>query len=609
MDRLKALQSAKTVDHLAFLLHYKPETLRYILYSRNRDERYHEFKIPKRSGGERTIYAPDDELKRLQKNLAILLQDCVDELLVAKDIDERIVHGFRRNRSILTNAQRHRNQRWIFNIDLKDFFPTINFGRIRGFLMKSRDFELTEPVATVIAQIACRNGQLPQGSPCSPVIANLIAQILDVRVLKLVRRLGCRYTRYADDLTFSTNKSKFPAELAVMTAVEEGKPHVWIPGDELEEIVTSSGFEINKAKTQMMYKASRQEVTGIVANRELRPRVEYRKLVRAMVHRYVTTGAFEIPVSVAANGTRTFRRGHPDVLHGMLGFIDYVRFWSDELRDESDKRRKEEKQKQKKAGLRKGLTSEEETYRKFLLYKFFYAAERPTILCEGETDIIYLKSAIRSLAAQFPKLAKIEPPGKVEQLMRFYRFPKSSTRRLLDFNDGGSSILASFMRSYKTAVQKVKFKGPALEQPLIVLFDNDRGADPIRTAVNQLTGRPKDEEYDFVNIVENLYAVPTPGKDSFIETYFDKKALAIEFGGKTFSSDNKYDTSKHYGKMDFATEVVEKNAATIDFSGFIPLLTNLSKAIDAHVKSRSETQEETGDVAGGSLAGQQEASS
>jgi len=587
MDRLGALRSAKSVDQLAILLHYRPAGLRYILYGQNREDKYREFRIPKRSGGERTIHAPNDELKQLQRNLSVLMQDCMDELLQARNIKDQIVHGFKRDRSILTNAQRHRNQRWIFNIDLKDFFTTIHFGRIRGFLMKHRDFQLVEPVATVIAQIACHNGVLPQGSPCSPVFGNLIAQILDVRILKLVRRLGCRYSRYADDLTFSTNKQTFPRELAVMTPVDEGKPQVWLPGKELRELVESSDFAINEAKTHMMYKRSRQVVTGIVANQELRPRAEYRKLVRAMVHRYVTTGSFDILSTVEKDGARVLEKhpGHPDVLHGMLGFVDFVRFWSDKLRADSDRTQKEEKEKQRKAGLRKGLSSEEETYRTFLVYKLFYAAEQPMILCEGETDIIYLKCAIRRLAEQFPTLAKIDLSGKVDQLVRFYRFPKSSTRRLLDFNDGGSGILGNFMRSYKDTIGKVEFKGPGLEQPIVVLFDDDQGGQSIRRVISNLTKGDKDEQYDFIKIIENLYAVPTPGRDSYIEKYFDEKTLATEFSGKTFSSSNKFDDTKHYGKMTFAQKVVAPNASTIEFSGFVPLLTSLSKAIEAHRES------------------------
>src|SRR5690606_37911686 len=100
------------------------------------------------------------------------------------------------------------------NIDIQDFFGSINFGRVWRYFEKQRDFALFPAIARTIAQIACHNKALPQGSPCSPVISNLIAHILDVRMAQLAARTGCRYSRYADDLTFSSNQHDFPAAIA-----------------------------------------------------------------------------------------------------------------------------------------------------------------------------------------------------------------------------------------------------------------------------------------------------------------------------------------------------------------------------------------------------------
>ena len=99
-------------------------------------------------------------------------------------------------------------------MDLADFFPSLNFGRVRGFFLKDRDFELHEKVATVIAQIACFENQLPQGSPCSPAIADMVAHVLDVHLVRLAKKYRVTYSRYADDLTFSTNQRLFPGALA-----------------------------------------------------------------------------------------------------------------------------------------------------------------------------------------------------------------------------------------------------------------------------------------------------------------------------------------------------------------------------------------------------------
>jgi RNA-directed DNA polymerase len=185
MSRIVTLKAAASLSDVAKLLDFKPKAVSYILYKQAAAAKYKTFQIPKRNGGERTIKAPIDALKLLQHRLSDLLQDCVDEINAAKQRKDRAAHGFKRKRSIITNARQHRHRRWVFNLDLQDFFPSINFGRVRGFLVKNRDFELHEDVATVITQIACHEDSLPQGSPCSPVISNLVAHLLDMRLVKL----------------------------------------------------------------------------------------------------------------------------------------------------------------------------------------------------------------------------------------------------------------------------------------------------------------------------------------------------------------------------------------------------------------------------------------
>jgi RNA-directed DNA polymerase len=148
--------------------------------------KYSTFGIPKRGGGKRTIKAPANQLKLLQQKLSVLLQDCMDEINLAKGRKDKLSHGFKRDRSIRSNARQHRRRRHVFNLDLQDFFPSINFGRVRGFFISDKNFGLTPPVATVIAQIACDNNSLPQGSPCSPVVSNLVAHIMDLQLLRLV---------------------------------------------------------------------------------------------------------------------------------------------------------------------------------------------------------------------------------------------------------------------------------------------------------------------------------------------------------------------------------------------------------------------------------------
>ena len=264
MSRLATLKTATSLSDVAKLLHFKPKALSYILYWQPTATKYKTFQIPKRNGGQRTIKAPIDALKLLQRRLSDLLQDCVEEINTAKQRKDRTAHGFKRNRSIITNARQHRHRRWVFNLDLEDFFPSINFGRVRGFLLKNQDFELHEKVATVIAQIACHEKTLPQGSPCSPIISNLVAHLLDMRLVKLASQSGCTYSRYADDLTFSTNKKDFPADIARPSGTEDAASHFWLPGEALRKVINRTGFCINAKKTHQMYRVSRQNVTGLV---------------------------------------------------------------------------------------------------------------------------------------------------------------------------------------------------------------------------------------------------------------------------------------------------------------------------------------------------------
>lgn len=129
--KLNALRAASSLRELASLLGLEPKVLSYVLYI-NPAPKYSTFQIPKKAGGHRKIDAPNDRLKTVQRKLADLLNDCT------KELDEQygrkpIAHGFRKGRNVLTNARPHTGRRFVLNLDLADFFPTINFGRIRGF--------------------------------------------------------------------------------------------------------------------------------------------------------------------------------------------------------------------------------------------------------------------------------------------------------------------------------------------------------------------------------------------------------------------------------------------------------------------------------------------
>lgn len=581
MSQLTRLKSATSLRDVADLLGFKASALSYILYKKNSASKYRTFEIPKRHGGTRKISAPSAELKFAQQRLSDLLQNCVDELNQANGRADGIAHGFKRGRSIITNAKEHRNRKHVFNVDLADFFGSINFGRVRGFLIKDKGFSLHPDVATVLAQIACHDGGLPQGSPCSPVISNLVGHILDIHLVRLASKYGCRYSRYADDLTFSTNKSEFPPLVARRM---EGEDHEWCVGEELDALIKKSGFSVNRSKTRMQYQDSRQEVTGLIVNRKVNIRSEYRKTVRAMVHRLFTKGSFEFVYRVTdATGKVSVSKaeGASDQLHGMLGFIDSVDLYNKGLINGQGRTGKKQKD-------QSALTTKETMYRRFLLFKLFYAAPAPVILTEGKTDNVYIAHAIRSLAPHYPALAEKSPDGKLKRLVRIFRYSGTSTGRILGIH-GGTGDLGQFIRLYDREFKK--FKAPGADKPLILLVDNDSGAkDPgkIFAAIRDVLGaRPSGHE-PFIHVSGNLYVVPTPlskgATHSSMEDFFDDKTKAKPVGGKTFDPANDFETATHYGKHVFAQRVVSADADSIDFSGFKPILSNLVAVIDAHSK-------------------------
>lgn len=571
---LKVLKSASTLTHVAEILGFKPHSLSYVLYKKDDAAKYKTFEIPKRYGGTRKISAPSDELKLLQRRVLQLLQDCKDEIDKTTGYLNSISHGFEPDRSIITNAKRHRNRRYVFNIDLEGFFNSIHFGRVRGFLIKDKSFGLHEKVATVIAQIACFNNALPQGSPCSPVLANLVAHAMDVHLVRLAAKNGCTYTRYADDLTFSTNQRDFPSTIARR---ENPGEHAWNPGTELQRLIEHSGFKINTAKTRMQYHETRQEVTGLVVNKKVNVRSEYRHTVRAMVYSLFTTGHFDLRRQTTDDkGKLTVikEEGTIDQLHGMLGFINAVDLYNNSLIADD----------KTAADMTIG---KEAMYRRFLLYKWFYTANLPTIVCEGITDNVYLLHAIRALSGKFPELATVDADGAIKLKVRFFRYPQkkdgqmTSTGRILGLT-GGGSCLGQLLLKYRDEAQR--FKRTGKNHPVILVLDNDSGAKSVYSIIHQITGIHADKDAPFIHVVANMYVVATPRKlqkDSKIEDFFTEKDKARKLDGKSFDDRNDYSSAAHYGKVDFAHKIVRAHADEIDFSGFDEILMNI-RGVIAH---------------------------
>jgi RNA-directed DNA polymerase len=573
MSQLILLKGASTLHDVAALLGFQPPALAYILYVKPPLAKYNSFDVPKRGGGVRKIKAPSPELSLLQQRLSDLLQNCVEEINRGRNWKDDLAHGFKRDRSIITNAIKHQKRRYVFNIDLQDFFPTINFGRVRGFFIKDANFMLDTKVATILAQIACHENGLPQGAPCSPVVSNLIGHVLDIRLCKLASANGCTYSRYADDITFSTNKPDFPSSIARRVP---GEAHKWEVGDKLEEAVVSAGFVINPVKTRMQYRSSRQTVTGLVVNRKVNIRTEYRRTVRAMAHRLFKTGSFQqIRMVPDAKGVLTpiMANGTMAQLHGMLGHIDDVDYHNFKIEAKIESRKP-----QAKAALR----SKQKLYRRFLMFKDFYSAAAPVVVCEGKTDNIYLLHAIRSLAVSYPKLATISANNKIALNIRILKTVKTSAGRVLQLGEG-VSFLEAFIKGYYEEIGR--FKATGMQCAVVLVVDNDSGADDICNTIRRLTKKSPSRTDPFTHIAGNLYMVFTPlnagANKSAIEDRFADAIKNLNLGGKTFNPDGKADSSRYFGKH-ILSQYVRENAAKIDFTGFAGLLDRITAAIEAH---------------------------
>ncbi|MFB9866862.1 retron Ec67 family RNA-directed DNA polymerase/endonuclease [Vreelandella sulfidaeris] len=564
MSTLKKLKSASDIHDLAYLLNFKASNIAYIIYKLKEEEKYHNFEIPKSTGGLRNISAPESRLKNLQSNLANLLQECVTEIDKTLQIKNTASQAFQPKKSIITNASYHRKKRFLFNIDIEDYFGAINFGRVRGFFIKNKNFELDPKIATLIAQIACYRNKLPQGSPASPIISNLISHILDMRLIELSAKNKCFYTRYADDITFSTNLAEFPQEIAF-----ESEEKIWSPSKKIIKLISKNGFNINYQKVRMQLEFSRQEVTGLTTNKIINTPIEYRKNARAMVRSLIMKGSFHMP--------KEEKEASLEQLHGILSFIDHVKLVTKHGHRNDLHSQPEAKEKK---------SSFEKDFSYFLFYKYCYAPTKPLVICEGKTDNIYLKCAIKSLILKYPKL--IHQSNEKNLKIDFFKYSRSQggdsqKGRLLELR-GGEGNLKNFISTYEKNCEKIR--APGKLHPVIILIDNDEGGKKILSLIKKLkktaTQVTGNQDYYFIN--NNLYVVAIPdimgNQSTSIEDFFYKKTLNKKLNGRVFNRKNDHSGQKFYGKYEFAQKIVQKDFNNINFRKFTKILDRIELVIN-----------------------------
>ena len=309
------LKTSKDGHEVAAALGISYGKLTWHSYRSPQTTRYVEFKIPKRRGGERTILAPASALKLIQEKLSELLYELYNP--------REAVYGFVFNKGIKANALKHRGHRMVLNVDLTDFFPSINFGRVRG-MFKAKPYLFPDNVATVLAQICCFNNQLPIGAPTSPVVSNMVCARLDSELRRLANATHCTYTRYVDDITFSTNQTTMPMP------EEIAYPSGTI-GQVLDNIIRSNGFVPNAAKTKLRNQSQRQEITGLIINNRNKVNVRRRfvRQIRAMLNDWKVKGYQAASDKHNQSFAKSkFPGATPSdfraVIIGKLGFLGYI---------------------------------------------------------------------------------------------------------------------------------------------------------------------------------------------------------------------------------------------------------------------------------------------
>lgn len=540
---------------VAKLINIELRAITYVLYKKGIEESYKSFEIPKKAGGTRVIDSPNKQLKRIQRQLGKKIYDIHKNYIDQKRIASNISHGFETGKGIITNARIHKNKKYLLNIDIANFFSSINFGRVQGYFNKSQEFMFSKEVSTIISQLVCYEKKLPQGAPTSPIISNLIFNIVDLRILSLAKKYKLSYTRYADDMSFSTNNRAFQTDYIEFI-------------QELKVLLKNSGFDINESKTRLEYYSSRQEVTGLTVNKKINARRKFIKQTRAMVDQLLKTDSFKIDGVI----------GTEEQLEGRLAFINQLDWYNNDLESENKKNKGNKK-------YISGLNTREKQYQYFLFYKYFFRPSKPTIVTEGKTDIIHIKAALMKYSDRYPNLITKNDSGKYVFNLYFL----NKTKRLkyfLGIVQNGADTMKNIWNFYngknncdnifKYINDKSGYGVIRDVNPVILLFDNEQNPDkPLRKFLKHI-GMNAESNKPFLKLNANLYLQKIPrinNSDSEIEDLYSKELLNISINGKKFE---KIVEDEDTFSKDIFSKYILEHYQEIDFKNFLPLLDSIN---------------------------------
>jgi hypothetical protein len=306
----------------------------------------------------------------------------------------------------------------------------------------------------------------------------------------------------------------------------------------------------------MQFRVSRQTVTGLTVNEKVNIRSDYYRSARAMAHSLFSKGYYHRGDGVILNSAAP--------VEGILNHVYHVKQRIVDLHVQERNSKLEQKEWMKNKYEKPSAILK--LYNHILFFKHFIDLKRPLIICEGKTDNIYLRHAIRKLAAFHPKLATINQ-GSISLNVQFFRYSPQAfdVLRL----GGGTGDLKRLIVSYCETT--VRFKGTPVQHPVIVLIDNDDGAKPIFSTIQSKFHITADfkTELPYYHLCRNLFLIKTPAKgligSSCIEDFLPLPVRQTELDGKKFNPERELNTATEYGKIVFAEQVVAPNVSTIDF--------------------------------------------
>jgi RNA-directed DNA polymerase len=253
------MYSENSLIELATQIDIKVDFLKSLLEKNNLEENYHEFYIDKNNGKKRKILSPNDSLKLIHKKL--------NKRIFSNFSEFKSVHGFVKNKNIKTNASKHLRKKIVLKVDIENYFESINIKMISQSL-SSKPFLYSNEMAQLISRLCSYKGFLPQGAPTSPNLSNIVFDKIDKELFEYAGKSGFTYTRYADDLTFSTNQTFIDQSFV----------------DGIQLIIGRYHFKLNEFKTKIKRWTIPLEVTGIIVNDRLNVRRKYLKSIRAILH-------------------------------------------------------------------------------------------------------------------------------------------------------------------------------------------------------------------------------------------------------------------------------------------------------------------------------------